>query len=144
MSKSLISIRPFQISDETEVVELWQICKLIMPWNNPHKDIIRKKDIFPELFLVGILENHLISTIMGGYDGHRGCVNYLAVHPDFQKKGYGRDMMKFLESKLEGMGCAKINLNVRNGNDSTIQFYKNLGYTIDQSISMGKRLENDL
>lgn len=47
MSDSTILIRPFQINDETEVVELWKVCKLTVPWNNPHKDISRKMEISP-------------------------------------------------------------------------------------------------
>jgi len=143
MTESLISIRNFQMSDQPEVVDLWKACKLIVPWNNPYKDIIRKMDIFPELFLVGILETRLISTIMGGYDGHRGYINYFAVHPDFQNKGHGSKMINFLEKKLEELGCAKINLHVRKENIKVIKFYKNMGFSIDQSITMGKRLEKD-
>ncbi len=54
---------------------------------------------------------------MGGYDGHRGWINYLAVHPDFQGKGYGQEIMNSVETGLREMGCPKINLQIRTGND---------------------------
>ena len=143
MTESSLLIRPFQTEDEDAVVELWKMCELTVPWNNPHKDIARKLRIQPELFLVGILDNSLIATVMGGYEGHRGWINYLAVHPDFQNKGYGKEIMDSVETGLLEMDCPKINLQIRTGNDTMARFYQKLGFTKDHVVSMGKRLEDD-
>ena len=80
---------------------------------------------------------------MGGYEGHRGWINYLAVHPDFQGKGYGQEIMNSVETGLREMDCPKINLQIRRGNDKIALFYQKLGFTYDHVISMGKRLEAD-
>lgn len=144
MPESSLFIRPFQTEDEADLVKLWQLCELTVPWNDPHKDIARKLKVQPELFLVGMLENHLISSVMGGYDGHRGWINYLAVHPDFQAQGFAQQIMDFLESALRKIGCPKINLQIRAGNDKVILIYQKLGFTDDRVVSMGKRLEEDI
>ena len=143
MTESSLLIRPFQTEDEDALVALWKMCELTVPWNNPHKDIARKLQVQPELFLVGILDNSLIATVMGGYEGHRGWINYLAVHQDFQGKGYGQEIMNSVETGLREMGCPKINLQIRRGNDKTASFYQKLGFTYDHVVSMGKRLEAD-
>jgi len=142
--ESSLFIRPFQTEDEAALIKLWQLCELTVPWNDPHKDIARKLKVQPELFLVGMLENHLISSVMGGYDGHRGWINYLAVHPDFQAQGFAQQIMDFLESALRKIGCPKINLQIRAGNDKVILIYQKLGFTDDRVVSMGKRLEEDI
>ena len=80
---------------------------------------------------------------MGGYEGHRGWVNYLAVDPVYQKHGYGRQLMAELEKRLLKLGCPKINLQVRNGNSSALEFYNRIGYKVDDVISLGKRLITD-
>ena len=113
MPQKQMLVRPYRTDDEESLVSLWQVCELTVPWNNPHKDIARKLQVQPELFLVGILDSRLIATVMGGYDGHRGWINYLAVHPDFQGKGYGQEIMNSVETGLRGMGCPKINLQIR-------------------------------
>jgi ribosomal protein S18 acetylase RimI-like enzyme len=41
------------------------------------------------------------------------------------------------------VGCPKINLQVRSTNGGVIEFYKRLGYNIDDVASLGKRLESD-
>lgn len=60
-------IRPFQLSDEAAVVDLWQRCDLNRPWNDPHKDIQRKLQVQPELFLVGEIDGKLVASAMAGY-----------------------------------------------------------------------------
>jgi ribosomal protein S18 acetylase RimI-like enzyme len=143
MAEKQLFIRPFQTEDEASVVSLWQLCELTVPWNNPYKDIARKLKVQPELFLVGMLDSLLIATVMGGYDGHRGWINYLAVHPDFQGQGYAKQMMENVESELRKIGCPKINLQIRSGNAKVMAFYQKLGFTDDRVLSMGKRLEED-
>ncbi len=44
----------------------------------------------PEWFLVGLVEDRIIASVMAGYDGHRGWINYLAVDPDFRRAGHAR------------------------------------------------------
>lgn len=78
---------------------------------------------------------------MAGYEGHRGWINYLAVAPEHQRKGTGRLMMQEAERLLLEAGCPKINLLVRTTNSEAIEFYQHLGYTVDDVVSLGKRLE---
>jgi len=136
-------IRPFKPEDEREVVALWQECGLTRPWNDPHKDIARKLAVQPELFLVGVLKDNIVASVMAGYEGHRGWVNYLAVAPAFRGRGFGRAMMQHVELALTERGCPKLNLQVRKSNGEAIAFYRHLGYVKDESVSLGKRLIAD-
>ena len=143
MSESSLLIRPFQEGDEEALVSLWNMCKLTVPWNNPYKDIARKLNVQAELFLVGYMEDKLIGSVMAGYDGHRGWINYFAVHPNFQARGYGKQLMNYVENRLRELGCPKINLQIREGNDKVFSYYQKLGFFEEKRINMGKRLEND-
>jgi ribosomal protein S18 acetylase RimI-like enzyme len=136
-------IRPYQTSDESAVVALWQACELTRPWNDPHKDIARKLQVHRELFLVGEVQGHLMASAMFGYEGHRGWVNYLAVAPDHQRQGHAKALMLHGEALLLVRGCPKINLQVRASNAAVLAFYQSLGYANDEVISMGKRLIPD-
>jgi ribosomal protein S18 acetylase RimI-like enzyme len=138
-----IEIRQYEHSDEIQVVQLWTDCGLVVPWNNPHRDIQRKLKVQPEMFLVGHVAGRIIATVMAGYDGHRGWINYLAVHPDHQLTGIGKCMMDEAEISLRAAGCPKINLQVRRTNAKVIEFYKKIGYKLDDIVSFGKRLEPD-
>ena len=63
---------------------------------------------------------------MGGYDGHRGWINFLAVHPDFRENGYGQKIMNSVETKIRELGCPKVNLQIRTGKDKIASSTKNL------------------
>jgi ribosomal protein S18 acetylase RimI-like enzyme len=136
-------IRPYQLSDEASVTDRWNRCGLTRTWNDPKKDIARKLSVQPEWFLVGVLDDQVIATVMVGYDGHRGWINYLAVDPDHQRAGFGRAMMAESERMLHDHGCPKINLQIRNDNLKAIAFYERIGFTDDSVVSFGKRLVSD-
>jgi ribosomal protein S18 acetylase RimI-like enzyme len=138
-----MQIRPYSPADEDAVVDLWQRCALVRPWNDPRKDIQRKLTTQAELFLVGKLGGRIIASVMAGYDGHRGWVNYLAVAPEQRSKGYGRTLMRRVEELLTARGCPKLNLQVRAGNQEALQFYRKIGYVADEAVSLGKRLIPD-
>jgi ribosomal protein S18 acetylase RimI-like enzyme len=70
-------------------------------------------------------------------------VNYLAVAPEHQRRGFGRLMMATVEERFEAMGCPKVNVQVRGTNPSALQFYERLGYVIDDTVSLGKRVQRD-
>ena len=138
-----MNIRPFCVDDTDVVVALWQASELIRPWNNPHLDILRKLEIQSSLFVVGEQGSDIIATAMFGYDGHRGWVNYLAVLPSQQRRGYARQLMEYGERELLSRGCPKLNLQIRSDNVRATAFYRSLGYAEDEVVSYGKRLLED-
>ena len=138
-----IQIRPYQLSDQVQVVILWQICDLTRPWNNPEKDIERKLSVQSELFLVMEDNGKIIGTIMGGYDGHRGNIYYLAIHPDHQKSGYGKFLMEEMEKRFLAMGCPKSHVMIRTSNLAVQSYYEAQNYDAQDCILYGKRLIPD-
>jgi hypothetical protein len=136
-----MKIRAYRESDEDQVTELWDI---VFPSsstsNNPSKDIDRKLNVQRDLFIVALQDDVLIGTAMGGFDGHRGWVYFVAVHPDYQRQGIASSLMKHTEDELRKIGCSKLNLQVRANNAEVIQFYEKLGYVTEERVSMSKRL----
>ena len=138
-----MEIRSFESQDEESVIQLWRDCGLTVPWNDPHRDIQRKLCVPPQMFLVACSDGRIVATVMAGYDGHRGWINYLAVEPGMRHTGLGRRLMAEAEKRLRAAGCPKINLQVRSNNAEAIEFYKRIGFRTDDVVSLGKRLEPD-
>ncbi len=136
-------IRPFHPDDTDAVIALWENCGLTRPQNDPRKDIERKLEVQPELFLVATDGALLMGTVMAGYDGHRGWINYLAVDPEARRRGLGREIMQRAEAELFKRGCPKINLQIRGSNTEALGFYRAIGFLEDDVVSMGKRLIPD-
>ncbi len=138
-----LDVRPFRPTDEDDVVELWRRCGLVRPWNDRRRDVARKLDAQPDLFFVAVAHGEIVGSVMAGYDGHRGWINYLAVAPEARAGGIGRALMGHAERALGALGCPKVNLQVRAQNESALAFYQRLGYVQDDVVSLGKRLVHD-
>jgi ribosomal protein S18 acetylase RimI-like enzyme len=138
-----MNIQMYSDQYRNQVIQLWKSCDLVKPWHEPGKDIDRKLKVDPDLFLIGLEDDAVIGTVMGGYEGHRGWVNYLAVAAEKRFLGYGRDLMLQVESRIKAKGCPKINLQIRESNIEVQKFYLALGYGNDHVIGLGKRLESD-
>ncbi|MBM3957421.1 MAG: GNAT family acetyltransferase [Gemmatimonadetes bacterium] len=135
-----MDILPFREADREEVIRLWERCGLVAPQNDPSEDIDMKLAFQPDLFLIGVAGGRVVASAMAGYEGHRGWVNYVGVAPEYRRKGYGRAMMEEAERRLVALGCVKVNLQVRAGNSEVAAFYEAAGYSVEERVSMGKRL----
>ncbi len=138
-----IEIRSFAEHDRVAVVQIWSDCGLVYPQNDPDKDIDRKLVDGVELFLVALVDGEVVGSAMGGYEGHRAWVNYLAVSPERQGTGIARAIMGELERRCREIGCPKINLQIRKTNSRVIEFYRRIGFVEDDVLCMGKRLIDD-
>ena len=139
------NIRIYRERDREQVLALWQECDLIHPKNDPQKDLDRKKGFGEELFLVIEEREKIIGTVMGGYDGHRGIVNYLGVHPSFRGQGLGKMLLQAVEQKLKDLGCPQVNLLVWSNNSEVLKFYKETQYSeANDIVLLKKRLISDL
>jgi ribosomal protein S18 acetylase RimI-like enzyme len=137
----VLEIRPYEDTDESAVIALGNEEPSDTARHNDPATVIRNKlPVDRELFLVAIIDGAVAGTVMGGYDGHRGWVYAIMVSSSCRRKGVGSALIRRLEVLLVGRGCMKVNLQVRASNAGVVAFYEQLGYTIEERISMGKRL----
>jgi ribosomal protein S18 acetylase RimI-like enzyme len=137
---SAIAIRPLRPADEDAVIRLWRDAGLTRPWNDPRRDIERHRAVWPDLLLVAHDGETLVGAVMAGYDGHRGWLYYLASDPARRGQGIGRALVVEAEARLEALGCPKVQLMVRPGNEGVLGFYDALAYERFDIAMTGKRL----
>ncbi|MBU1002305.1 MAG: GNAT family acetyltransferase [Proteobacteria bacterium] len=136
-------LRTFRDGDQEPVIRLWKECGLVVPWNDPARDIDRKLEDSPELFFVAEAHGQIVGTCMAGYEGHRGWIFYLAVLPESRGQGLARTLLDHAEAALLDRGCPKVELMVRDSNTSVLEFYRHLGYADEPVRVLGKRLIAD-
>jgi len=136
-----IQLRPYQDADESAVIALWnEVLPDSAPHNDPATAIRNKLAVERDLFFVAVVDEAVVGTVMGGYDGHRGWVYSVAVLPRQRRRGIGAALVRRLLAALAERGCLKVNLQVRTWNTEVIPFYESLGFRVEEIISMGKRL----
>ena len=124
-----------------QVIELWKtVFGYESAHNAPEVVIDKKLQNTDSLFFIAQKGDKVVGTVMAGYDGHRGWIYSIAVHPDCQRQGIGSDLLLHAQGKLENLGCLKINLQIMEGNEAVQGFYTANGYSVEQRISMGKKL----
>ncbi|CAH2779705.1 MAG: Acetyltransferase YpeA [uncultured Paraburkholderia sp.] len=140
-----VSIRRFDARDTDAVIALWQEAfpeyrDATKPQRNPHLSIANKLATQPELFFVAVLNERVVGSVMGGYDGHRGWLYSLAVDASLRRHGIGSRLVAHVEAALTALGCPKLNLQVLSAKSEVRAFYEALGYRADAVVSLGKRL----
>jgi ribosomal protein S18 acetylase RimI-like enzyme len=141
-----ITISPYSDRDHRAgVVALWEAVFGHEVAHNKPALVIEKKVAFgDELFFVALLGDLVIGTAMAGYDGHRGWIYSVAVSPAHRRRGVGAQLVRFAERALASKGCVKVNLQIREGNESVAAFYGALGFSVEKRVSMGKRIHENI
>lgn len=140
----MATVEPYRSVDFDAVRALWEeVFPNDPPWNRAEQAIPEKLAVQPDLFLVAREGGSVVGTAMAGYDGHRGWLYSIAVSPSWQRRGIGTRLLKEAEERLKALGCGKINLQIRAGNDAVSEFYRCAGYSVEDRISMGKRINSN-
>lgn len=137
----MIEILAYQEAQFGEVDSLW---RTVFPEDPPHSHaavaIPQKLAVQRDLFLVAVEGGRVLGTILAGYDGHRGWLYKLAVHPNARRCGIGEKLVRAAEKRLAALGCAKANLQVRDTNREAARFWTRMGYAEEPRVSMGRTL----
>jgi len=128
-----------------QVIHLW---KTVFGYDAPHNDpavaIDKKLAVRDGLFFLAEVDDAVVGTVLAGYDGHRGWLYSVAVHPAHRKQGLGAALVRSAEQALAERGCMKINLQIVSGNENVAAFYESLGYSVEKRVSMGKMINQNI
>jgi len=134
-------IRPYISADKDQLVALW---RTVFPDDPPHNEprrAIEAKLKVDKLLFVAAEGAAIVGSVMAGYDGHRGWLYSVAVHPSVRRQGTGTKLVHYALEQLKNLGCVKVNLQVRVTNGAVVAFYRALGFHVEERISMGLLLK---
>lgn len=141
---SLLKIRTFELSDYPRVKNLWTESGLDSVVGDSFEEIKRKISRDPELFLVAELDNVLVGTVLGAWDGRRGWIYHLGVLPTHQRSGIASKLVSEVETRMRSKGVLKVWTLVYNTNRNSLAFFRKNGYKHDEAMTVhGKILRED-
>ena len=135
----MLKIRAASPVDREEVIAIWRACDLVKPQNDPVLDFDLALQTQTATVLLLEVASEVIGTVMVGFDGHRGWFYYLGIRPEHQNSGNGSALVAAAEDWLEAQGAPKAMLMVRHSNKKVIDFYKRIGYNVEEAYVLGKR-----
>lgn len=132
-----MEIRPLTIDDHADMIALWENSDL------EHKPLGRDRyDLFkiemerdPDLFLGGFEDDVLVGTIIASFDGRKGWMNRLAIHPEKRNRGYAKLLVKEAEKRLREKGARIIGVLVYDSNSPSLELFKLLGYEVFDGVT---------
>lgn len=142
---SSLLIRGVTAADAEAVLALWRVVfpeygDPAHPQRDPAASVGRKLAFGDGLFWLAEREGRVVGTAMAGWDGHRGWLYSVGVHPDARRGGVGAALVAEAERALSARGCPKVNLQVLAANEAARAFWRRLGYAQDAVVPFGKRL----
>ena len=84
--------------------------------------------------LVAEVDQHIVGSLIATFDGWRGNMYRLAVHPDYRRRGIGRALVKEGERCLVGRGAKRITALVEGKYPGAVAFWSSVGYEIEPGI----------
>jgi ribosomal protein S18 acetylase RimI-like enzyme len=134
-------IHEFRIEDYEEVMRLWKESGLVIRPGDDIEGVKLKLQRDPDLFLVAAEKGEVVGVVMGAWDGRRGWINHLAVKPSNQRTGIGSALIRELEKRLVRKGARKVNAQIYQSNQKSIDFFRAVGYEVhDDLVMIGKLL----
>lgn len=131
-----MTVRELRIEDYDALIRLWEAAGLRhRPDGRDGRGRIGKELGSPmAVFLVAELEGRLIGSLLGTTDGRKGWINRLAVHPDFQRRGVARALLREAEERFERRGLLVFACLIEGENAASQEFFDRMGYDADRTV----------
>ena len=140
MNVARVVVREFQDGDGDRLRTFWLACGIRIRPGDDDEHLLAFGARNPGLFLLAEEDRHLVGSALAGWDGRRGWLYHVAVHPDERRRGIGRRLVALLESRLRERGCPKVNLIVWDKDERAMAFWSAVGYARAQTVEFEKEL----
>ena len=84
--------------------------------------------------LVAEADQRIVGSLIATFDGWRGNMYRIAVHPDYRRRGIGRTLVEEGERRLTKLGAKRITALVEEKYPWAIAFWSSVGYEIEPGI----------
>jgi len=140
-------IRELTIKDFEALIGLWEAVGLeYKPTGRDTRQHIEKEmRVTPQMFIGAFDGNKLVGSVIGSFDGRKGWINRLAVHPERKRKGLAKQLVANIEMRLRERGAEIIAIMVYDENRSSLETFKSCGYRIFPGVTyLTKRYREDI
>ncbi len=133
-------MREYREGDGDRLRTFWLTCGIRIRPGDDDASLAAFATRNPGLFVLAEEQRHIVGSALAGWDGRRGWLYHVAVHPDERRRGLGRRLVEVVEARLRERGCPKVNLIVGEGNAHAIAFWESVGYARAKTVEYEKEL----
>lgn len=128
------AIKKLDISNYDAIIELWALAGLTYkPNGRDSKESMTKEMALDGVAYFGYYESdEMLGVIIGNYDGRRGWINRLAVHPDYRGKGIAGKLILESEKFLRSKGAVVLAALIEDINEPSMTCFEKAGFTCEK------------
>jgi ribosomal-protein-alanine N-acetyltransferase len=130
-----------ELSEEqySEITRLWEITGVTNPARGDTLEVVRQTLAGGGKIILVREDGKAVGTVWLTSDFRRLYIHHMAVHPDWQNRGYGKLLMQDAQ-KIASELKLQVKLEVHKDNKVAFELYKKYGFTtLEGYLSMIKR-----
>ena len=125
-----VEVRTARLADVGAVLQLWSTAA-----ENARRPpdsaavLVALLERDPAALLLAEDGGELVGSVIAGWDGWRGHLYRLAVHPEHRGRGVGRALLAAAEARLSALGAQRYDAMVLDDNELGSRLWRAAGYT---------------
>jgi ribosomal protein S18 acetylase RimI-like enzyme len=129
-----LTIRSAQPEDIPAVLDLWRRAAAFRSATDDQRGLESLIEHDPQSLLVAENEGELLGAVIAAWDGWRGNLYRLAVHPGHRRQGIGRALVAEAERRLRARGARRVSALAVAGERDEARFWPAVGYSPDARV----------
>src|SRR5262245_57227753 len=121
-----VSIRRSDAGDTAAILGLWRAGDVTPSLTDDQAALATLFAAPHAALLVAVADGHVVGTVIAGWDGWRGNIYRLAVHPEHRRRGVGRALVGAANDVLAGLGARRVSALVVRDHAWAVGFWDSL------------------
>ncbi|KGT72744.1 GCN5 family acetyltransferase, partial [Bradyrhizobium japonicum] len=123
-------IRSFRLGDYSAITRIWDETGLNHTETESLDALAKQLAWDSDLVMVAEQDGEVVGVVVGTIDGTRAYFYRLAVLPEMQGTGIGRNLVEAIEKRFKQRGVSRVLIMVNQDNPEVLPFYHSLGYEV--------------
>ena len=120
--------------DAEAIVHFWKTSGASMSVTDDVEYVRRVTLHTAAVLLLAEIESTIVGSLLGTFDGWRGNMYRLVVHPTYRRQGIGRQLVRQVEQLFSEWGVRRTTVLVEVDRPGASEFWSSVGYPRDDHV----------
>ena len=131
---SAVEFRRATSNDAEAILRFWQDSGASMSVTDEAGYVRRVAEHPSAVFVLAVAGHELIGSLLGAFDGWRGNMYRLVVHPRHRRQGLGRQLVRHVELAFAELDVRRVTVLVEVDRPEAMAFWSAVGYPRDEHV----------